>query len=113
MFHEEMVHDAGCRLDTPPQTGNREADGLANGNVEDFSPELEIKVDAGCVRWEVLPEVPRMAREAETEYQELKQQGRLPKRDRRQKKRKPEEKMRLKDPWCTCSARGLKEGIRT
>ena len=54
---------------------------LANGIVEDFTPTLEIKVRPDAIRVEVHLESLRMAREAESEFQTLKQQGRLPRRD--------------------------------
>ena len=91
-FHDKEVHEGGRRLDT--RAGNREADSLANGHVEDFSPERVPFVGTFSLR------ALQMAREAETEYQELKQRGGvLPRRDRRLRKRKPEEKMQVTDPW--------------
>ena len=79
--------------------GNREADRLANGIVEDFSPELEIKVGPSSIQVEVLPDALSMAREADSEYRDLKQHGRLLKRDQRKRKKRPEERLRLRDPW--------------
>ena len=86
-------------VDWTPREGNKEADQLANGVVKSFSPELEIKLDPSLIQWEILPDALRMAREADTEYKELKQRGQLPKRDQRKRKKRPEERLRLRDPW--------------
>ena len=86
-------------VDWTPREGNKEADRLANGIVDDFSPDLEIKLDSSAIEWEVLPDALRMAREADSEYKEWKQEGRLPKRDQRKKKKRLEEWLRLRDPW--------------
>ena len=68
-------------VDWTPREGNKDADRLANGIVDDFTPDLEIKLDSSAIEWEVLPDALRMAREADSEYKNLKQDGRLPKRD--------------------------------
>ena len=86
-------------VDWTPREGNKEADQLANGVVKSFSPELEIKLDQSLIQWEILPDALRMAREADTEYKELKQRSQLPKRDQRKRKKRPEERLRLRDPW--------------
>ena len=72
---------------------------MVNGNFEDVAPELEIKVDPGSIQWEILLDALHMAREADSEYKDLKQQGRLTKRDQRKRKKRPEERLRLGDPW--------------
>ena len=82
MLHEEKMKVV---VDWAPREGNREADRLANGIGEDFSPELEIKLGLSSNKWEVLPGALRMAREGDSEYKGLKQQGRLPKRDQRKR----------------------------
>ena len=41
-------------VDWTPREGHKEADRLANGIVEDFSPDLEIKLDSSaieCCAW--------------------------------------------------------------
>ena len=86
-------------VDWTPREGNIDADRLANGIVDDFSPDLEIKLDSSAIEWEVLPDALRMAREADSECKNLKQEGRLPKRDQRKRKKRPEERLRLRDPW--------------
>ena len=86
-------------VDWTPREGNKDADRLANGIVDDFTPDLEIKLDSSPIEWEVLPDALRMAREADSEYKNLKQEGRLPKRDQRKRKKRPEERLRLRDPW--------------
>ena len=86
-------------VDWTPREGNREADRLADGIVDDFSPDLEIKLDSSAMEWEVLQDALRMARQADSEYKKLKQEGRLPKRDQRKRKKRPEERLRLRDPW--------------
>ena len=86
-------------VDWTPREGNKDADRLANGIVDDFTPDLEIKLDSSALEWEVLPDALRMAREADSEYKNLKQESRLPKRDQRKRKKRPEERLRLRDPW--------------
>ena len=73
-------------LDWTPSEGNKDADRLANVIVDDFSPDLEIKLDSSAIEWEVLPDALRMARKAASEFKSLKQEGRLPKRDQRKRK---------------------------
>ena len=77
-------------VDWTPREGNKDAYRLANGIVDDFSPDLEMKL---------VPDALRMAREADSEYKNSKQEGRLPKRDQRKRKKRPKERLRLRDPW--------------
>ena len=75
--------------------GNKEADRLANGNAEDFEPSLRIDVSASTLSWDILPEALDAGEAAERQSQEAREQGALPDRCRKGKRRRPE----LKDPW--------------
>ena len=81
-----------------PREGNKEADWLANGNAEDFDPSLRIDVSASTLSWDILPEALEAGRAAERQSQAGRERGALPGRCRRGKRRRPEERLRLKDP---------------
>ena len=68
------------QVEWAPRSGNQEADELANGVVDRFSPELRVDVVAEDLKWQLLPEALRLGREAEKEYNEAKQKGSLPNR---------------------------------
>ena len=82
-----------------PREGNKEADKLANGNAEDFDPSLRIVVSASTLSWDILPEALEAGGAAERQSQAARERGALPDRCRRGKRRRPEERLRLKDPW--------------
>ena len=82
-----------------PREGNKEADKLANGNAEDFDPSLRINVSASTLSWDILPEALEAGRAAERQSQAARERGALPDRCRKSKRRRPEERLRLKDPW--------------
>ena len=79
--------------------GNKEADKLANGNAEDFDPSLRIDVSASTLIWDILPEALEAGGAAERQSQAARERGALPDRCRKGKRRRPEERLRLKDPW--------------
>ena len=39
-----------------PRESNKEADALANGVIDGFNPELELKVDVANLKWSILPD---------------------------------------------------------
>ena len=82
-----------------PCEGNKEADKLANGNAEDFDPSLRIDVSASTLIWDILPEALEAGRAAERQSQAARERGALPDRCRKGKRRRPEGRLRLKDPW--------------
>ena len=81
-----------------PRESNREADLLANGITSDFNPSLEMKLDPLKPDWLVLPQVLDAGRQAEAAFMAAKQQG-LPNRARKEKRRRLEDRLRMKDPW--------------
>ena len=81
-----------------PREGNKEADRLANGNAEDFDPSLRIDVSTSTLSWDILPEALEAGEAAERQSQEARERGTLPDRCRKGKRRRPEERLRLKDP---------------
>ena len=87
------------QVEWTPRSGNQEADEFANGVVDRFSPELRVDVVAEDLKWHLLPEALRLGREAEKEYNEAKQKGSLPNRCRKQKRKRPEDRLRVADPW--------------
>ena len=82
-----------------PRTANREADALANGNTSGFDPELEVKIDDEVLDWILLPQVLAMGKEAEDTFRAAKSKGELPDKSGKQRRRKPEERLRIADPW--------------
>ena len=76
-----------------PQTANREADRLANRFTQDFIPAYECVIDPATVQWLIFP------RHAEQAYLDLRASGRDPQRGRRQRRTRPEERLRMMDPW--------------
>ena len=82
-----------------PRDENKEADKLANGNAEDFEPSLRFDVDASTLCWHILPEALEAGCAAERQYQEARERGTLPNLSRKERRRKPEVHLRLKDPW--------------
>ena len=82
-----------------PGAGNREADHLANGEYSRFSPENRVNVDLAQMQWDVLPDVLSLGRSAEDDVRRLKDSGQCLQRNVKRRKRKPDERMRLKDPW--------------
>ena len=77
-----------------PREFNRESDSLANGHTEEF-----MKVKPGELTWEVLPGALLAGREAESAHQELKERGALPNRGKKQRRRDPQKRLRVMDPW--------------
>ena len=93
-LHEAHVHEGGCRVD--PVAGNREADHLANGEYSRFSHQ---NVDLAQMQWDVLPDVLSLGKAAEDDVSRLKESGQCLQRNLKRRKRKPDERLRLKDPW--------------
>ena len=74
----------------------READQLANGNVEAFDPEKRLLVSANSITWNILSEALEAGREAERAFQEKKASHGLPNRCRKQPRRT---RLKMTDPW--------------
>ena len=79
-----------------PREYNREADQLANGDVEAFDPEQRLLVSANSLTWDVLPDALEAGREAERAFQEKKASHGLPNRCRKQPRRT---RLNMTDLW--------------
>ena len=83
-----------------PRTANKEADALANGSTEMFSPAYECRVDPKSIDWVILDQALELGRRAEEEVKRNKEAGYDPGRAvRHGRKRKPADRLRVKDPW--------------
>ena len=83
-----------------PRTANHEADELANGIKTRLDPAKRIDFKASELQWDILPEVLSRGLEMERESQRARAlPGGLPGRTRKPRKRKLEDKMRVRDPW--------------
>ena len=82
-----------------PHTANREADKSANGFTKDFNPAYECVINPATVPWILLPRALDEGRQGEQAYQDFRASGRDPQRGRRQRHRRPEERLRMMDPW--------------
>ena len=78
---------------------NREADRLANGITQDFNPAFVCVIDLVTVPWILLPRALDEGGQAEQAYQDFRASGRDPQRSRRQRRGRPEERLRMVDPW--------------
>ena len=79
-----------------PSSANWEADALANGDTPGFDPELEVKIDDKVLRVDHFPEgFHHGGRWAEETFQAAKSRGELPEKSGKQRKRKPEERLKF------------------
>ena len=82
-----------------PWEANREADALANGDLSLFTPELRIPVSSQRLQWTILHEALDHGRVAEEAYRAAKLVG-LPERNqKRRRRRRLEERLKMVDPW--------------
>ena len=82
-----------------PRTATNEADALANGDSTGFDQSLECKIDPSTLKWCVLSQALQMGKQTENEHQEFLKSGRDPLRGQRRRKRKPDQRLKMKDPW--------------
>ena len=87
------------QVDWSPRSGHVEAGSLANGIHDSFDPALGVNVDPGSISWELLPQALEAGRAAEKEHAFARLSGTIPNRGKRQRKRKPEERLKMTDPW--------------
>ena len=92
-------HKLKANVEWAPREANKEADELANGDVHQFSPALEVKTRAEELDWYILPKVLEIGTRAEETHLRANKAGVLPNRTQKQRKRKPEERLRNRDPW--------------
>ena len=90
-IHEESVHDGGRRV--VPRSENLEADSLANGITDQVASELERRIDLDAIEWEILPPA------LERYFREAREPGLLPKRNQKQRKKRPEQRLKQQDQW--------------
>ena len=72
---------------------------MVNGDATGFDPGLEVKIDDKVLEWIILPQVLATGKQAEETFQAAKSRGELPDRSVKQRKRKPEERLKIADPW--------------
>ena len=82
-----------------PREGNQEADRLANGDATGFSNSNEVKLDPGHMNWLILDEALELGRQADQEHKLAKERGQLPNRCLKGKRKRPEDRLKLADPW--------------
>ena len=82
-----------------PRAGNKEADALANGVCNEFNLVLRIPVYLANLVWDALPPVLEIGRTAEREYWAAKKRSTQHNRGKKQQRRKPEEMLKVVDPW--------------
>ena len=80
-----------------PREWNKEADRLANGVFEDFDPTLRIRVCAGGLQCEILPQALAAGRAAEDRFQGVQHREDSSQTD--QRKRKVIDRLKMTDPW--------------
>ena len=79
-----------------PREGKREADSRANGNVAGFSPSQRPDVLPSQLQWIVLPQALDYGRQAEEIFQCATESGALQTRNRKGRRRWPEDRLRVK-----------------
>ena len=97
-FGEQLRH-SGVRPDVrwAPRETNREADRLANGDTTGFNPALRLRVLPPVDGWFILDEALVLGETAENEKR--KYQAEAGSRQQvKGKRKKPEDRLRLKDP---------------
>ena len=62
-------------------------------------PALEVMFKPGELSWHILPQALKLGQEAEESYRTLKDAGMLPNRGAKTRRRRPEQRLRLADPW--------------
>ena len=96
----EQLRRSGVRPDVrwAPREANREADRLANGDSSGFNPALRLRVLPPVGGWILLDEALVLGETAENEKKKfLAEAG--SRRQVRGKRKRPEDRLRLKDPW--------------
>ena len=86
-------------VQSAPRTANKEADALANGRTEAFSPVNERSVDPSAMNWVILDRALDLGRRAEEEVRSYRAAGRDAGRGVKLRRRKPEDRLRVRDPW--------------
>ena len=72
---------------------------MANGDSTGFDPAKQIHFTFKDLQWDLLPSALLAGKAAEEDYQAAKDRGLLPNRARKGKRRRPEERLRVVDPW--------------
>ena len=82
-----------------PRDSNTEADACANGVTADSNPDLEMRVDVENLSWCNLCDALLTGRQAEEAFKSAKEQGRLADRAKKERRKRLEDRLRMKDPW--------------
>ena len=86
-------------MEWAPRESNREADALANSVTLDYNLVTEMTVGVEKLCWCLLPEALEAGRPAGEVFMKAKEQGCLPNRAKKEKRRRLEDRLRMKDPW--------------
>ena len=87
-------------VDWVPGTANFKADEAANSNTHRFDLAKRIIFKESGEWWDILPDVLQNCREVERECERVRaEEAGLPDRTAAQKRRRLEDRLRVKDPW--------------
>ena len=90
---------AKASVEWAPRSANFEADSSANGDKCSFDASRRNAVDVNSLHWEILPEALRMGRQMEEDTKNVRASGVSTNRGRKLRRRRQEDKMKVKDPW--------------
>ena len=90
---------AEASVEWAPRSTNYEADALANGITDGFDPSRIIVVDVKALKWEILPKALSMGKQMEEDTENARASGISTNRGRKFRRRKQEDRMKMKDPW--------------
>ena len=90
---------AKASVEWAPRTANYEADSLANGETYGFDPSKRIQVAVSTLKWDILPDALLMGRHMEEDTKATRSIGITTDRGKKLRRRKQEDKMKVKDPW--------------
>ena len=82
-----------------PRECNQVADRLTNGDTAGFSPSLRPPVTSASLHWYILEDAPRAGAAAKAEHRQAASRSELPDRCRKQKRKRPHDRLRVTDPW--------------
>ena len=95
---EKAVRMKRSKIKADVQESTREADRLANGDCSGFTEANRVPVYLTSMSWYVLEDALRVGRRAEFDYQVAKAEGAPSNRSGREKRRRPEETLKVSVP---------------
>ena len=91
--------DAELCLEWAPREENREADALADGRTEGFSPDLRAGLDFSEIGWLVLPDLMAAGLQFHGAMKRPATGSTAPKSEAAAGKRRKEDRLREREPW--------------